>query len=270
MSSSSEVSIQLRAPATALGHRLAGDVLSVGADVERLQVGMRVTLDSQPMCDGCLVTTSAVCALRPHLRPGAVADSVSVLGPLASHLHQIPDALSYESAVQAGLVASVAEATLTSGVHFGDTVVILGSGAVALLHAQLSRLRGATQVICLVEQRAAESRLVMAGAIPLDVGRGLIELEVMNLTGGRGADVVFEAVGTPEANALAPRMARRGGTVVAFGQRAPSTELSVDSSHRHERQLRLLSSSGYSAGMFERCLRLLAAGSVDLPRELDS
>ncbi|HVJ20879.1 MAG TPA: zinc-binding dehydrogenase, partial [Polyangiaceae bacterium] len=264
MSASGEVSVRLRGPKTSLGHRLAGDVLSVGADIERLQVGMRVTLDSQPVCDRCPGTSSAICALRPHLRHDAGANCVSVTGPLSAHLHEIPDALSYESAVQAGLVASVAEATLTSGVRFGDTVVILGSGAVALLHVQLSRLRGATQVICLVEERSAESRLVLAGAIPLDVGRGQIDVEVMNLTGGRGADVVFEAVGTPEAHGRALRMARRRGTVVAFGRRLTGPGLGVALSSSHERELSVLGSSGYSVGMFERCLRLLAAGSVGL------
>jgi threonine dehydrogenase-like Zn-dependent dehydrogenase len=109
-----------------------------------------------------------------------------------------------------------------SGIRFGDTVLVLGSGPVGLSSIILSRMRGAGLVLCI---GAPGSRLDAArdvgAASTLDFTNASIDerAEWVRLhTGGRGADVVIEATGAPEAVVEAMRFARDAGRVIVVGQ----------------------------------------------------
>jgi threonine dehydrogenase-like Zn-dependent dehydrogenase len=109
-----------------------------------------------------------------------------------------------------------------SGIMFGDTVLVLGSGPVGLSSIILARMRGAGLVLCI---GAPADRLDVARAVgaaaALDFTTASSEERrewVLMHTAGRGADVVIEATGAPDAVVDAMRYARDAGSVVVLGQ----------------------------------------------------
>src|SRR5207302_6345882 len=113
----------------------------------------------------------------------------------------------------------------------GDTVVILGSGPLGLLLTAAAKLHGAHVIIT----GHGEQRLTLArhfGAeIVIDVNamsaQEQCEAVCKETDAGRGADIVIEAVGTPETWALATAMARPGGLVNFFGGCASGTQVTL-------------------------------------------
>ena len=111
---------------------------------------------------------------------------------------------------------------------FGQSVVILGAGPVGNLHVQMMRLCGAAPIIVadLSEDRC---RLALeAGADAAVADPALLKAEVLERTGGRGADLVIESVGSARLYALAFELIRKGGHVAFFGLTGPHDTVPVD------------------------------------------
>jgi threonine dehydrogenase-like Zn-dependent dehydrogenase len=103
-------------------------------------------------------------------------------------------------------------------VDMGCSVAILGS-KLGILHAAVAQVRGAAPIILLGRN---EKRLEMAKNMGADFTINVTKVkdpveEVKKLTGGRGADYVIEAVGTPQTYEQAFAMVRPGGVLAAFG-----------------------------------------------------
>lgn len=109
-----------------------------------------------------------------------------------------------------------------ASIEIGDTVLVLGAGPVGLSTIIFSRMAGALRVLCI---GAPQNRLQTAresGASEVLNFEGRSEEErlnwVLDQTSGRGADVVIEAAGAPQAAVQAMRFARDAGRVVIVGQ----------------------------------------------------
>lgn len=148
-------------------------------------------------------------AERIYLKPG-----VRVL--------KLPDGLSPDDVIGGGCglftgYAAVERSTL----QMADTVVVQGAGPVGLSAVAFAALRGAAQVIVI---GAPAARLELARALGADLTLSITDQQpddrlaaVRGLTGGRGADVVIEAAGNPQAVPEGFRLLRDGGTYVIAG-----------------------------------------------------
>jgi len=85
---------------------------------------------------------------------------------------------------------------------------------------------------------------------------------VRKLTGGRGADVVIEAVGLPEVWQLAVKMLRRGGVVNFFGGCPNGTEVGVDTHLLHYSELTLKASFHHTPALVRKALDAVSSGYV--------
>jgi S-(hydroxymethyl)glutathione dehydrogenase/alcohol dehydrogenase len=105
----------------------------------------------------------------------------------------------------------------TAKVPRGTTVAIIGAGGVGLSTLLGAVYAGAEQILVIdrTEEKLRIARELGATATFLNEERTV--QQVRNLTGGRGPDFVFEAVGVPELQELALEMVRPGGTVVLAG-----------------------------------------------------
>jgi L-iditol 2-dehydrogenase len=84
---------------------------------------------------------------------------------------------------------------------------------------------------------------------------------VLDATGGRGADVAFEAVGATEPIRTAIQSVRKGGTVTLIGNVRPEIELPLQSVVTREVRLQ---GSCASSGEYPQCIALMGAGSIDV------
>jgi len=122
------------------------------------------------------------------------------------------------------------------GFHFGDTVVVQGSGAIGMMMIAKARMLGAGKIIAL---DAVPMKLELAKDFGADLGINIGSLSDRELvealreeTEGRGADVVVETVGRPEVVRVGLEMLRRGGTYLETGNFVDTGEVPLNI-HRH-------------------------------------
>jgi len=225
-------------PGFTIGHEFVGTVLDAGPDVERVAVGDRVL--------GCFHVACATCAacLRGDYHrcergrtfghgaklgdlQGAQAEVLLV--PRANlTLRRVPEGMTDEVALFAGdVMATGYHAVAHAGTRSGDTVAVLGLGPVGLCAVQAAVAAGATKLFAV---DSVEARLAMAerfGATPLHLTEDDPKRDVRAATGGRGVDVVVDAVGDPGPLAMAISLARDAGTVSGIGAYAGQGEVPI-------------------------------------------
>jgi len=131
---------------------------------------------------------------------------------------RIPEGVTDEEATWFGLGKIVQIGVRAAEHKMGDVVVVIGLGPLGQLVTQYARLMGASEVIVI---DTAEKRLEWAGAhgatTTLKMTAGQAVDEVKRLSGGRGADVVYDVTGHPKVFATALALPRRFGKVVLLG-----------------------------------------------------
>lgn len=189
-------------PASRLGYEASGVVEAVGEGVTELAVGDPVTTGP-----GIEMSAQGVYAERVVLPETAVLPrpaSVDAVTGAASWL-------TYTTAYGALLE--------TAGLRPGDHVLITGaSSGVGTAAIQVARRIGAIP-LATTRTEAKRQGLLEVGAAEVIVSDGDAETvakEVGRLTGGRGAEVIFDAIGGPGFRPLAGALAE-GGSVVAYG-----------------------------------------------------
>ncbi len=208
-----------------MGHEAGGSVTAVGSGVDTLRAGDRVTVDPQiycGQCGECRRGLISICANKQVMgsslrgfHHGALAEYL--VAP-AERIYALPDTV---TTTQGALVEPLANALhVVNRQHFavGDTIVVLGSGTLGLLITQCARIAGAGTVI--VTDTDAE-RLQLAASfgadITVDVSADDLAHTVNDLTQGRGADLVVEAVGISATYQQAVDIVKRRGAVAFFG-----------------------------------------------------
>jgi threonine dehydrogenase-like Zn-dependent dehydrogenase len=148
-------------------------------------------------------------------------------------------------------------------VRVGEVVVVQGSGPVGLAAAALSQLAGAAKVI-LAGGPAPRLRLAAETGIG-DAHVNVVEAddparalgEVIELTGGRGADLVIECTGVPGAVEQGVRLARRGGSYLVVGQYTDGGDTLLNPHQIVYRQLDLFGSWAFTGAHLAEYVRLL-------------
>jgi S-(hydroxymethyl)glutathione dehydrogenase / alcohol dehydrogenase len=229
-----------------LGHEGAGVVEAVGDEVVSPRPGDHVVINWQPKCGRCRHCLNGRRDLCEDVR-GTSAPRVALRGqPLAVMLNvgcfcpyvvvpaqgavAVRRDISFEKAALLGcsVATGVGAVLYTARVAPRETVVIIGAGGVGLNVVQGARLSGASQVIAIDRD---EQRLVVASQIGATrcVNSDAVDpvAAVRELTGGRGADHVFEVVGRPELMAAGIDMLARGGSLTLVGAAGRDEVLSM-------------------------------------------
>lgn len=214
-------------PGTVLGHEFVGEVIAVGPAVSGIRPGERVLGSDFTACGGCWWCRRGdhwECPERQFFGTGA-----SFGKPLAgaqAEIVRVPRADTVLSALPPGCPADRAifvgdtlatgfAAAERGGVAVGDTVVVMGGGAVGQMTSLACQTVGAAVVVVvdlLADRRALAAAQGALAATPEEVD-GLVR----RLTSGRGADVVVDAVGGARVLDAALTLVRPRGTVVSVG-----------------------------------------------------
>src|ERR1019366_9050312 len=232
-----------------IGHEFVGIVEEVGSDVRSLRRGDFVIapfMYSDNTCPHCRVGIQSACSAGGFWggpdRDGLMADGGQgeyVRVPLADGTlvatRETPDAAMVPSLLALSDVTGTGwHAAMAARVQEGDTVVVVGDGAVGLSGALAAPPMGADPVLAMSRHEERQKIPRLLGAPDVITERGEAgEAAVLELTGGVGADAVLECVGTGQAMTTAITIARPGATVGYVG--APhGVELPVrDMFHRN-------------------------------------
>ena len=223
-------------PGFTIGHEFVGELIAAGDGVTEVAVGDKVLGCYCTACGRCFFCRRGdfhKCDAGRVFGHGKVLGSLQgaqadqVLVPNANlTLRRVPDGMSSDAALFAGDVMGTGfHAIDSAGLEPGDTAVVLGLGPVGLCAVQAARAAGAAQVLAVdsVPERLEMARSFGAQAVHLseDDPRDAVK----RATEGRGADVVVDAVGHPDAFDMACRMARKAGSVSATGVYAERMEV---------------------------------------------
>jgi threonine dehydrogenase-like Zn-dependent dehydrogenase len=203
------------------GHEFSGVLAKAGANAGDLKEGDRVTADINMSCGHCFYCKRGLKLMCPEFTQlgihidGTYAEYVKAPW---DQVHRLPDSLSFLQGAFVEPLSCVIHSAKAMKVEMGSSVAILGS-KLGILHAAVARHRGAAPVILLGRN---ENRLALAKQFGADYTINVNEVKdpaqaVKDLTEGRGADFVIEAVGTPKTYEQAFAMVRPGGTLAAFG-----------------------------------------------------
>jgi glutathione-independent formaldehyde dehydrogenase len=200
-------------PGRILGHENLGEVIEVGAAVDRVKVGDRVCLPFNigcGFCENCEKGLSGFCVTANPGSAGA-AYGFAGMGPYSggqAELLRVPygdfnclvlprgsEEKESDYVMLSDIFPTGYHATELAGVKPGDSVVIYGAGPVGLMAASSAVLKGASMVMVVDTHKDRLKLAEKLGAIAIDDTEGDGVQRIMELTGGKGADCGCECVG---------------------------------------------------------------------------
>jgi L-iditol 2-dehydrogenase len=253
-------------PPALFGHEMAGDIVAVGSDVHNFQVDQRVVAANSAPCGQCFFCRRDNENLCDDLlfNNGAYAEYIRIPGRIVQrNLYEIPGHLDYRDAALVEPLACVVRGLEETGIRSGDNLVIMGLGPIGSMFVRLGQVYGA-RVIAVGRRQPQLDRARKLGAVDcvLSDGKNDALAEVKRLTDGRGADVVIEAVGVPEAWELSVRMLRRGGTVNFFGGCPSDSHIALDTQLLHYSELTCKASFHHTPKHIRKALEIVSSGKI--------
>ena len=253
------------------GHEASGIVAAIGAGVTQCKEGDAVVVANSAPCRQCYYCRHGSFSLCEDLLllNGAYAEYLLVPERIVrQNLYRLIPGTSFIAAALSEPLACALHGVDASQVGEGDTVVILGSGPLGLLLAAVANLRGARVIMTgHGEERLVLARLFGASTV-IDVS-SMSPVEqreaVLNETDARrGADIVIEAVGTPETWELAATMVRPGGLVNFFGGCSSGTQVTLETRPLHYSELTLKGVFHHTPAYFAQALELIEGHHIDV------
>lgn len=255
-----------------IGHEVAGEIVAVGAGVTGWQVGERVQVIAAIPCGECFQCRRGFQTVCERLESigyqydGGFAELIRIPAKVLAvdGVNRIPDGLDAAEAAVTEPLACVLNGQELAAVGDGDSVVVVGAGPIGCLHVRLARAKGAARVF-LVDVNP--SRLELARRLDADA---LIDgsatdpvAAVLDLTDGRGADVVITAAASKVAQEQALKMAVARGRVNLFGGLPKDDSIiASDSNLIHYRELSVVGAYGSAPRHNREALGLIASGRV--------
>jgi L-iditol 2-dehydrogenase len=262
-------------PGTVLGHEVVGSVEALGAGVTGFAPGDRVVVPHHVACGVCALCRRGSETLCPVFRenllsPGGFSDHVLV-GERAVRraTFGLPEHIADEAAVflepAACVLRGIRHARLAETVLSGDSPVaaILGGGSMGLLHLLVLKVLFPALRIAISDP--LEERRTLALRLGADAATAPAEARtaVETLSGGLGADVIFDTVGGAGLLDTALNLTREGGTVVLFAHAAEGERSAFDLNSFFKSERKLIAT--YSSALAEQreIYRLLATRRLD-------
>lgn len=231
-------------PPVILGHEFAGRIIEAGAAVTNVQVGDFVSVEPHLycfQCRPCLDGKEHLCVKRRgfgvHMNGGFAELTVVP----ARNAYRLPDGVSVADGALAEPLGCCLHGVDRADIQLGDNVVIFGAGPIGLILTALVLRAGAATVLVIEPNKARRKASLMYGATQI-ADPSEAASAVADLTDGYGADVTFEATGSPKALESAIDATGPGGKVVVFGVSDPSSRISVSPNRVYNEELTIMGS----------------------------
>lgn len=252
-----------------LGHEFAGDIHTVGEGVVGFTVGMPVMGVHTAPCGECRLCKAG----RGNLCDTAMDDKV--LGAYAEYLKlparivkqnlfKKPDHLSYAEAAMLEPLACVIHGKNILRNYESSNILIIGSGPIGLMHLLMHKADGKRVVVAGRTPERLELAKKLGADEVVDAKMDDIAWKVIEATDGLGADLVIEATGSPEVWEAAPRLVRKGGTVMLFGGCPQGTTACFDTDRIHYDEITIIGAFHFSPEDVRKAHEVLVSGRIDV------
>lgn len=257
------------------GHEVAGTIekLGEGVDSRKWPVGTKVAprlFYSCGECHYCRVGEQNLCEASEEGKEDYGVPFPGI-GGLSEYLilktgclFKLSDSLPFEQGALSEPLACVVHSIERAGIELGNNVVIIGAGIMGLLHLQLARKRGAYVIV----SEPSEERRALARKLGADVVINPLEEDpvrrVKDLTEGRGADVVIDAVAVSAAAEQAIQMAAAMGKVIFYSSIHPDNPISISPNMVHHTEITITGSVSPDIRDFLCSTTLLSRGMMEM------
>lgn len=212
-------------PPFVLGHEAGGTVVEVGSEVKNLKPGDRVALEPGKTCGKCEFCKTGRYNLCPDVIFFATPPVDGVFQEYVAHeadlCFKIPDNM---DTMEAALIEPLAvgfHAARQGGAQAGQTAVVTGAGCIGLVSMMALKAMGVSKVIVVDIMKKRLDKALELGATHVVNGREQDTVEaIMELTDGKGADLVIEAAGSEITASQAIHFTKKGATIVMVGYSA--------------------------------------------------
>jgi alcohol dehydrogenase len=272
---------------TVLGHEIVGRIEDFGPTAARVDalgtpvtVGSRITWAIAVGCGECFFCADDLpqkCERPYKYGHVAVSRHRPLGGGLADHIVlvpgtvwlRIPDEVPDRVAAPANCATATVAALLRHcGPVAGRCVLVLGAGVLGVTACAMARAAGARMVVAADPVPACRERALRFGATrACPAEEKELAGNVVEITHGRGADIVLELAGTAQSVQAGFALVRTGGTLVLAGTVAPTAPLALEPEKIVRRMLTIRGVHNYHPRDLESALRFLAGPGRDFPFE---
>lgn len=224
-----------------LGHEFSGEIVEVGKIPQSMKLfkpGDRVIVNPVQQCNSCPACSKGnfnVCSNVNVLGVSTDGAFAEYCKSSFTHVYKIPDTMSYEEGAVAEPLACIMNGVSLLNVGIGDSVVVLGPGAIGNLAIQLIKARGAGKIILVgiidytLEKGKESGADILINTLDKNSPYYTEDLvkKISELTGGNLADKVIVTAGVLSAMQDALKVSGCRSTIVYFGLPGPNDELKV-------------------------------------------
>lgn len=255
------------------GHEYCGVIEKLGSGVDQFSVGQRVVayiINIDHTCRLCRTGHENICLHHTNSHIFTNPDGISgycgfgeYVIAKAQDLMLYSETTSFEKMAFTEPLACVVNSINRTGIELGDDVVVIGGGTMGLLHVMLAKLRGARVIVSepLAERR--EKALALGADAVIDPMSCDAVAEVMRLTNGQGAAVVFNGLANPAVMPQAMDMTAPCGVCVAFSSMHPNKPVPVDVGAVHSLQKTLTGAVSPTIKAYYQSTQLIDKGLID-------
>lgn len=250
-----------------LGHEASGTVIEVGSGVTTLKTGDRVCMEPGIPDPNSRATRMGMYNIDPAVRFWATPPVHGILRPTCVHpeafTFKLPDNVSFAEAAMVEPLAVGVHAATKARVKPGDNAVVMGAGPIGLVTALSALAAGCARVYVtdLADKKLEIAASLSQAIVPVNIGSDDLVSRVKADTDNWGADIVFEATGSPHAAKTVFEPLAPGGCVVMIG--GQPDPIQYDAGAAMIREARVENIFRY-AHVFPRCVGMLASGAIDV------
>ena len=259
-----------RIPPLIMGHEAAGIIAETGSNVKKYLPGQRVTFDSTVYCGTCFFCRRGdinLCDQRRVL--GVSCDEYRQHGTFAEYvalpqhiIYPLPEKINFEQGAMVEPCSVAFHAVAITPLALNDTAVVVGAGIIGLLVIQTLRTVGCGSIIAIdLEPERLELALQLGADIGLNPAADDVVARIKQMTGERGVDAAFDAVGINASLKTALGSLRKGGSLTLIGNLKPQVELALQTVVTGE--ITIHGSCG-SRGDYPACLDMIARGAINV------
>lgn len=249
------------------GHQFAGEIVQIGKNVKKFQLGQKVIPVNSSPCFKCIYCKKEKYSLCENILflNGAYAEYIAVPQEIVeNNTYEVPASTSPEIAASLEGLAVVMHGFDKSEITKDKTVCIIGTGSIGLLFAALVKKAGAK----VVSIGRSESKLKLAKELGADhifsmndLKEEELILKIKDITDGIGPDVVIEAVGQKETWEFATKIVSKGGLVNFFGGCKKGIKVELDTFRLHYDELKVLGVFHHTPRYVKQALKILSEKS---------
>lgn len=252
-----------------LGHECAGTVVEVGSKVTHLKKGDRVCCEPSVTCGKCEYCKSGrynLCNEVVFWATPPVQGCYMKYVPFKADLcYPLPEHVSSRAGALIEPFATGMYAAQKAEITAGNTAVILGSGCIGLMTLLACRARGAGKIIvCDLEDIRLEKARELGADYVINSRNEDPLAKIIELTGGKGPDVVFETAGSRFTIAQTAHIAKRGGRIVLVGMSAEE-EITFNFGQVMAKELEIRSLFRY-VNLFPASVAVVASGLAEIEK----